>query len=161
VLDHSRLFHIGIRVADLSAAMADVGAQCGVTWASVQDRPMEVWLPEQGSVVLQLALTYSVEGPVHLELMQGPAGSIWDGNDAPGAHHFGYWSDDVRGDTESLMTDGWTLELAANAPDQGYGRFTYVRSPSGYLVEPIAISAKPRFERWWAGGSLSDPLPSA
>src|SRR6478672_11116842 len=45
-------------------------------------------------------------------------------NDVPGAHHFGYWSDDVRADTESLLADGWTLELAANAPDEGYGRFT-------------------------------------
>jgi len=119
---------------------------------------MSVWVPGSGPVVLQLALTYSVEGPVHLELLQGPAGSIWDANDVPGAHHFGYWSDDVGADTESLLADGWTLELAAAAPDDGYGRFTYVRSPSGYLVEPVAVASKPRFERWWAGGSLTDAV---
>jgi catechol 2,3-dioxygenase-like lactoylglutathione lyase family enzyme len=158
VLDQSRLFHIGIRVTDIEAAMAEVGAHAGVTWASVQDRPMSVWLPESGPTELQLALTYSVEGPVHLELLQGPAGSIWDGHDAPGAHHFGYWSDDVGADTESMLADGWTLELAAVAPQDGYGRFTYVRSPSGYLVEPVSIASKPRFERWWAGGSLTDPI---
>lgn len=158
MLDHTRLFHIGIRVTDLAAAMAEVGEQTGVTWASVQDRPMSVWLPGSGPAVLQLALTYSVEGPVHLELMQGPAGSIWDGHDVPGAHHFGYWSDDVAADTEGLLAAGWTLELAANPPDEGYGRFTYVRSPSGYLLEPVSISAKARFERWWAGGSLTDPV---
>jgi len=71
------------------------------------------------------------------------------------------WSDDVQADTESLIADGWTLALAANPPDEGYGRFTYVRSPSGYLVEPVTIAAKPRFERWWAGGSLSDPVPAS
>ena len=158
MLEHSRLFHVGIRVDDLAAAMAEVGANTGVTWASIQDRPMSVWLPESGPVELQLALTYSVEGPVHLELMHGPRGSIWDGHDAPGAHHFGYWSDDVGDDTERLLAEGWTLELAAAAPDDGCGRFTYVRSPSGYLVEPVSIASKPRFERWWAGGSLSDPV---
>lgn len=158
MLDHARLFHIGIRVTDLEAAMAEVGTQAGVTWASVQDRPMSVWVPGSGPAVLQLALTYSVEGPVHLELMQGPAGSIWDGHDVPGAHHFGYWSDDVGADTTALLAAGWTLELAADAPDAGFGRFTYVRAPSGYLVEPVAIASKPRFERWWAGGSLSDPV---
>jgi len=158
VLDHSQFFHIGIRVADIEAAMAEVGKHSGVTWASVQDRPMSVWLPRSGPVVLQLALTYSVEGPVHLELLQGEAGSIWDSMGAPGAHHFGYWSDDVAADTESLLADGWALELAANAPEDGYGRFTYVRSPSGYLVEPVSVANKPRFERWWAGGSLSDPV---
>ncbi|MEP7047364.1 MAG: VOC family protein [Ilumatobacteraceae bacterium] len=161
MLDHSSLFHIGIRVPDLAAAMAEVGTHSGVTWASVQERPMSVWLPGTGPVVMQLALTYSVEGPVHLELMKGPDGSIWDGQDAPGAHHFGYWSDDVAGDTESLLADGWTLELAAAAPDEGYGRFTYVRSPSGYLVEPVSVGSKPRFERWWAGGSLADPITSS
>jgi lactoylglutathione lyase len=160
MIDQARLFHVGVRVTDLAAAMAEVGASCGLTWASVQDRPMSVWLPDQGPVVLQLALTYSVEGPVHIELMQGPPGSIWDGSDVPGAHHFGYWSDDVAADTAALLDRGWTLELAANAPDDGYGRFTYVRSPSGYLVEPVAIASKPRFERWWAGGSLTDPVPT-
>ena len=158
MLDHSRLFHIGIRVRDLQEAMAEIGTHAGVTWASVQDRPMSVWLPGTGAAELQLTLTYSVEGPVHLELLQGPKGSIWDGNDAPGAHHFGYWSDDVGADTEALAAVGWTVELAAAAPEDGYGRFTYVRSPSGYLVEPVSIASKPRFERWWAGGSLTDPV---
>jgi lactoylglutathione lyase len=158
MLDHSQLFHIGIRVTDIEAAMAEVGAQSGVTWASVQDRPMSVWLPGSGPIELQLALTYSVEGPVHLELLQGPTGSIWDADDGSGAHHFGYWSEDVRADTELLLADGWALELAAAAPADGYGRFTYVRSPSGYLVEPVSTASKPRFERWWAGGSLSDPV---
>ena len=158
MLDHAKLFHIGIRVADVEAAMAELGKQTGVTWASVQDRPMSVWLPATGPAVLQLAVTYSVEGPVHLELLQGTKGSIWDANDDPGAHHFGYWSDDVGADTEALVAQGWTLELAAAAPADGYGRFTYVRSPAGYLVEPVSRASKPRFERWWAGGSLSDPV---
>lgn len=156
MLAHDQLFHIGIRVADLSAAMAQVGANAGVTWASVQDAPMNVWLPDRGKVSLPLAITYSIEGPVHLELMQGPPGSIWDGIDVPGAHHFGYWSDDVRADTEALLAEGWTLELAANPPDEGYGRFTYVRSPAGYLVEPVSSASRPRFERWWSGGPLRD-----
>ncbi len=160
MLDHSRFFHVGIRVTDIEAAMADIGKHAGVTWASVQDRPMSVWVPGIGQTTLQLALTYSVEGPVHLELLQGPTGSIWDGNDVPGAHHFGYWSDDVGADTEAMLADGYTLELAATSPDEGFGRFSYARSPSGYLVEPVAIASKPRFERWWAGGSLTDPMPS-
>jgi catechol 2,3-dioxygenase-like lactoylglutathione lyase family enzyme len=158
MLDHSRFFHVGIRVTDIEGAMADVGKHAGVTWASVQDRLMSVWVPGTGPAQLQLALTYSIEGPVHLELLQGPTGSIWDGADAPGAHHFGYWSDDVRADTEQMLADGGTLELAATSPEDGYGRFTYVRLPTGYLVEPVSIASKPRFERWWAGGSLTDPI---
>jgi hypothetical protein len=29
-----------------------------------------------------------------------------------------------------------------------------VRSPSGFLVEPVTSANKSRFERWWAGGEL-------
>ena len=151
-------FHVGTRVADLGRAMDELGAAFGLTWASVQDRPMTVWTPSDGVVTLQLALTYSAEGPVHVELMSGPPGSIWDGADVPGPHHFGFWSDDVRADTDERLAAGWTLELAASPPEEGYGRFTYVRSPSGVLLEPVASSSRPRFERWWAGGSLTDPV---
>jgi hypothetical protein len=105
-------------------------------------------------VTKHVLLTYSVEGPVHLELLQGEAGSIWDGDDAPGAHHFGVWSDDPGGDVQRLLDAGWALEMAANSPDDGYGRFAYVRSPAGFVVEPVTSANKPRFERWWAGGDL-------
>ena len=30
----------------------EIGEQTGVTWASVQDRPMSVWLPGTGNVVV-------------------------------------------------------------------------------------------------------------
>lgn len=154
MIDHSRFFHVGIRVTDINAAMEEIGKQAGVTWATPRDKPMAVWMPGQGPLELPLIVTYSAEGPVHLELLQGPRGSVWDGHDAPGAHHFGYWSDDVGADTEELLSAGWTLEMAQAAPEDGYGRFTYVRSPTGYLLEPVTSANKPRFERWWAGGSL-------
>jgi len=28
---------------------------------------------------------------------------------------------------------------------------TYVRSPGGFLLEPVSVAVRPRFERWWAG----------
>lgn len=149
------LFHVGIRVADLDAAMAELSASHGVTWASVQDRPMNIWLPDRGEVTMQLAITYSCEGPVHMELMVGEEGSPWHTATGSGLHHFGYWVDDVTGETERLLAAGWTIELAAAPPEQGYGRFTYLRSPSGVLVEPLHRSSKPRFEAWWAGGDLA------
>ena len=77
---------------------------------------------------------------------------------APAFEHGGSSSDDVGVDTAAMLAGGYTLELAAASPDEGYGRFSYVRSPSGYLVEPVAIASKARFERWWAGGSLTDPV---
>ena len=153
-MEFGELFHVGMRVPDLDAAMAELGRQMGVTWASAQKRMQAVWLAGSGATELELRFTYSAEGPVHLELLEGLPGSIWDGRETPGPHHLGVWVDDVAATTERLVADGWTLEAASRAPEEGYGAFTYVRSPAGVLVEPVATVVRPTFERWWAGGDL-------
>ena len=79
---------------------------------------------------------------------------MWDGADSPGVHHVGLWSDDLAGETERLVAGGWTLRLAQRTPADGYGVFTYVQPPSGLLVELVATSVRPMFERWFAGGPL-------
>lgn len=149
------LFHVGIRVNDLSAAMEELGAAHGITWAKVQRRPMNIWLPDLGEVSWELDMTYSVEGPVHYELLQAAPGTLWHAGDQPGPHHFGYWVDDVKAETERLVAAGWTLVMAALPPEQGYGRYSYVLSPQGVLVEPVGTASRARFEAWWAGGDLA------
>ena len=153
-MEFGELFHIGMRVSDLDTAMADLGREMGVTWARPQHRAQPVWLPGIGATELDLRFTYSAEGPVHLELLEGPPGSIWDGRQTPGPHHLGVWVDDVAATTEKLVGEGWGLEAASRDPGEGYGAFTYVRSPAGILVEPVASVVRPAFEKWWAGGEL-------
>ena len=94
-------FHVGIRVVDLEAAMADLGPALGATWCQVQERDQRVWTPEGGARQTPLRFTYSAEGPVHLELLQGQPGTIWDAGDGAGLHHSGIWSDDVKGETDA------------------------------------------------------------
>lgn len=154
MFDSGELFHVGIRVPDIEKAMGDLGDDGGGGWAKLQHRQQPVWLPGVGDAELELRFTYSSAGPVRLELLQGPAGSIWAGDEVPGPHHLGYWVDDVAATTERLLDRGWTLEAASRAPDDGYGAFTYVRSPSGVLVEPVSTVVRPAFEQWWAGGDL-------
>ena len=153
-VDYSRCYHQGVRVPDLDAAMDELGAALGITWCSPQTREQGVWLPDEGATTLPLRFTYSAEGPQHVELLEGPPGSIWDGREQPGLHHVGLWSDDVRGETDALLAAGWTLRLAQQAPEAGYGAFTYVQPPSGLLVELVWSAIKPMFDRWFAGGPL-------
>ena len=153
-VDYSRCYHQGVRVPDLDAAMDELGAALGITWCSPQTREQAVWLPDEGATTLPLRFTYSAEGPQHVELLEGPPCSIWDGREQPGLHHVGLWSDDVRGETEALLAAGWTLRLAQQAPEAGYGAFTYVQPPSGLLVELVWSAIKPMFDRWFAGGPL-------
>lgn len=154
MFDYQDLYHVGVRVTDLELAMDELGAGLGLSWSRVQEREQRLWLPGVGATAIALRFTYSTEGPQHLELLQGAPGSIWDGSDYPGVHHLGVWVDDVAKETERLLGIGWTLELAQAAPDDGYGAFTYVRSPRGLLLEPVWSGLRPMFERWWAGGPL-------
>jgi catechol 2,3-dioxygenase-like lactoylglutathione lyase family enzyme len=155
MFDYQRMFHVGVRVPNIEAAMDELSLSLGLRWSSVQRRDQKVWLPRQGATSLDLKFTYSAEGPERIELLQGPRRSIWDGNDAPGVHHLGVWVDDVADETERFLKEGWTLEIAQVAPQDGYGAFTYVRSPNGILVEPVSSALKPMFEGWWAGGDLA------
>jgi catechol 2,3-dioxygenase-like lactoylglutathione lyase family enzyme len=145
-------YHVGVRVPDLEAAMAELGPALGLTWAQVVERDQPVWTPADGAYTIPLRFTYSCEDPQHVELLQGATGSLWDGADLPGLHHVGVWVDGVAVETERLIADGRTLEMAQRAPDAGYGAMTYARSPAGFLLEPASVAVRPRFERWSAGG---------
>lgn len=157
MIDYQRMYHQGVRVRDLDAAMTEMGAQLGITWATVQHNPAQpVWTPTDGMRTVPLTYVYSCEGPQHLELLQGPPGTVWDGSEQPGAHHVGVWSDDVAADTRACLDAGWTLAAAGAAPEDGYGVFTYVVPPSGLIVELVWSAVKPRFEAWWAGGEMGN-----
>ncbi len=122
-------------------------------FAAVDGQP--AWTPERGLQHLPLRFTYSCEGPQHIELLEGPPDSVWDGRQHPGVHHVGVWSDDVAGETQAMVAAGWTVRLAQTSPDDGYGAYTYVQPPgSKMLVELVTAAARPRFEQWWAGGRL-------
>ena len=154
MVDYSRLFHTGVRVPDLDAAMHELGASLGLTWAQPQHRTQGLWTPERGAHTVDLRFTYSCEGPVHIELLQGEPGTFWDGTQQPGAHHLGVWSDDIAAETQAMVDGGWRLVGAGSPPDDGYGIYTYVAPPSGLIVELVSAVAMPMFDRWWAGGPL-------
>ncbi len=157
MIDYQRIYHLGVRVADVDAAMDEIGEHLGVTWASVQHNPAQrVWTPEHGLQEVPLTFVYSCEGPQHIELLDGPPGTVWDGRNQPGAHHIGVWVDDVAAETERCLAAGWTLAAAGAAPDDGYGVFTYVVPPTGLIVELVWSAVQPRFDAWWAGGSLGN-----
>ncbi len=151
-----QMFHVGLLVDDLDAAMDEIGESAGVTWATPRDWPMDVWLPDHGPISMDIRLTFSrqAQGGVRLEIIQGSPGTPVDPAQGTGVHHLGYFVEDPGAETERLLANGGTLVMSAAPPDEGYGRFTYVRTASGMLVEPVALSSRERFEAWWAGGEL-------
>ena len=153
--DYSRLFHTGVRVPDIAAAMDEYGGALGLTWAQLQHRQQGLWTPDRGAHTVDLLFTYSCEGPVHIELLQGEPDTFWDGRNAPGAHHIGLWSDDVAADTQAMIEGGCRLVGAGQPPEAGYGLFSYVAPTSGLIIELVSSAAMPMFDRWWAGGAMA------
>jgi hypothetical protein len=153
MIEYQDVFHVGVRVPDLDAAMADVGPTMGITWAEARENERQaLWTPEGGTQEIHHRYTYSAEGPQHLELLEGSPGSFWDGRGAPGAHHVGVWADDVTAETERIVAAGWTLVGAHRDPGDGggYGIFNYLKPPSGLIVELVDRAALAPFEQWWA-----------
>jgi len=157
MIDFKEIFHIGIRVPNIEVAMAEMGESLNVTWAELVENPSQgLWTPGDGQQNIPLKFVYSCEGDQHLELLEGPPGSFWGGKENPGVHHFGVWVDDVKVETEKLLGLDWELLGAAKSPAEGFGNMTYLAPSNGTILELVASTNKPRFERWWSGGSFYD-----
>ena len=155
MFNFQEIFHIGIRVPNLQRAMEEMGESLGVTWAQAVENPgQSLWTPEKGQQELPLKFVYSCEGPQHLELLEGPENSIWDGRTDSGVPHVGVWVDSVKEETNRLLELGWTLLASAISPEEGYGGMTYLAPQNGTIVELVSSAIRPRFEQWWAGNPL-------
>jgi catechol 2,3-dioxygenase-like lactoylglutathione lyase family enzyme len=162
MFDYQQIFHVGLLVPDVDRAMTELGDQLGLAWARVQHAPRRsVWTPERGPEEVGLTFVYSCEGPQHIELLRGDPGSIWDSDKTRGLHHVGVWSNDVAADAERFVSAGWSVVAAATAPEDGFGSFAYVAPPSGLIVELVSAAARPRFDTWFAGGTLGSDRDGA
>lgn len=151
----SRMFHVGLLVSNIDSAMVELGSSMGLRWTSVVTREdQRIWTPEHGQRHVPLRFCYSTEGPQYVELIEGVEGTPWWFGDIANRHHAGVWAD-VPSLTQTLISDGWQLVGSQLAPEEGFGSFSYVRSPSGFLLEPVAEANKPRMMNWLSGGSLT------
>jgi catechol 2,3-dioxygenase-like lactoylglutathione lyase family enzyme len=129
-------FHVGITTDDLGASMRHLAGSLGVSWTapgsggglyhSVDGRPQ----PQPLSCI-------SREGPIHIDLIQGEQGTIWDTASGPRLHHFAYWTDDLAGDVERLAATGWRLELTQPGPGGEPTVFAYLIRDDGFRIELI------------------------
>ena len=94
------LDHVGIVVADLEAAMADLSTQLGFDFAIVFDDELEVREPRNTDRVIHLRIAYSPQRPA-LELIEAVSGTPW-GPGRAGLHHLAYFVDDLPTESERL-----------------------------------------------------------
>lgn len=136
LLAHENLFHTGIVVDDLDAAMDQLGPVLGVTW---NRGGAEVRMTtDRGPATVESAYALSKEGPHHVELCQAVEGTLWT-VDSPGhAHHLGYWVDDVAAASAALVDAGSPQVACIAMSDDAPPMCAYHRSPSGLYLEVVS-----------------------
>ncbi len=140
-------FHVGYVVPDLGEAMHRLTASAGLHWAAARTLPVTLRTPA-GEISTEINLTYSVQGPPHLELIAVRPGTIW-GSEHLGFHHLGYWSGRFTQDLDALARAGFEFESGAVDEHGALTRFAYLREPhTGLRVELRDEARRPAMEQW-------------
>jgi hypothetical protein len=87
------LYHTGVVVDDLASAQERIDAQLGVTW--LEGGALVRILSDSGERIEKTASALSVEGPLHVELVQSVPGTLFSATGGNHPHHIGYWVDDA------------------------------------------------------------------
>jgi hypothetical protein len=140
-LDQADLWHTGIVVDDLAAAVEEVGEELGVTWYT---GGAEVRLTtDDGARRVTTSYALSKEGPHHVELVQSIPGTLWT-SPAPGhAHHLGYWVRDVVAASTALVQVGTPRVATIALSDESPPMCAYHRSGSGLYIEVVSRALRP------------------
>jgi hypothetical protein len=148
-------FHIGILVADLDEAIADFGRIFKVRFnpPSVVHVGM-VW--KATTMELDVRVSYSVDGPPYLELIEGHETGYYSLERGEGIHHVGLWVPDLE-KTMSAAERFKMLHIDATLPNKASGCITSMSAPAslhGVRLELIDERRRPGIEAWINGGNF-------
>ena len=84
--------------------MAQFSDAIGARW--VDHTVHARYLDENPEVDTDLHTSFSLDGPVHIELIEAAPGTIWDLGTGAAIHHVGLWTDDVAAEAQRLIASG-------------------------------------------------------
>lgn len=129
--------------------MDAIGHQLKIDWAEVRKfDPLRVWLPDGGWSEAHLAVTYSRQGPIHIELIEMVPGGAYEALRAVSTAHVGAWVADVGAEVEALLAEGWRVIAAGASPKHRYGQMAYMARGDGPVLELVGEPIRPMIEAW-------------
>jgi hypothetical protein len=137
------LYHTGIVVPELDAAMAGLSALAGYRWIA----PLTYTLPFRtatGTRELTSTIVYSVQSP-HVELLQEVPESPWTAAPGNAVHHLGYFTDNLAETGRMLERNGFTLEMTADVSPPDLALFAYYVDAFGTRIEIVDRALFPDF----------------
>lgn len=139
MLEDRELFHVGIVVAELEAALAAITQVAGTQWGPIRSATMETETGDGHTGNTSLRYVFS-EGARMVELVEAVPGTLWE--PVPrGVHHVGYWSDAIDDDSARLQRSGVELALRGRREGTTSWMFAYHRTADG-LVELVDSSRR-------------------
>ena len=149
-LANERLYHAAWVVTDLAASMESFGS-VGLQWAKPAVRNILVGRPNLDPTPFSINVTYSSDGPLHVELIEAKSGSPWVPESLGRMHHLGWWVADLRGTIAELQRENHLLESWMVGADGEPERFAYLRAPGGQRIELVDEAIKPNLMGWLRG----------
>jgi hypothetical protein len=137
------LYHTGIVVPDLDAAMARLSALAGYRWIN----PLTYTVPMRtatGTQEVTSTFVYSLQAP-YVELLQEVPGSPWTAAPGNSVHHLGYFTDDLAESARALEDNGFTFEATADFAPPGLALFAYYVDEFGTRIEIVDRALFPDF----------------
>ncbi len=151
MIDPSRIYHIGIVVQDLDRAMDELGTSMGYAWTTVRTMKLDLIAPA-GPSALSARVAFTRQGPPWLEVIEGPAGTIWSATGGNALHHLAFYVEDLQAESARLASLGMAFEVGSRGPDGLLSGFAYHRNPFGGRVEIVDARLKDGLERWISQG---------
>lgn len=142
------LYHVGIVVPDVEAAMVHFTDLLGVVWGPVVEvDAFDVRDGDGNDLTLPNKLCYSTVAP-YLELVEELPGSVWVCNEHSNIHHIGFWTDDLVSDSGRFGASQCPLQLCGRAGTDAPVSFSYHGDPFGVRFELVDTALRPMMEEF-------------
>jgi hypothetical protein len=129
-------FHVGVTAPDAEKAAVALSDLLGTSFGPTANVTTPFFLPN-GSVATGLrSLRVSLAGPPKVELIEGFPGSVWD-CETTTLHHVAHLTDDLAGDVEQMVEEGWSVELMSLNEGHKLATFAYLVKPGNTRIELV------------------------
>jgi hypothetical protein len=151
-------FHVGLATPDMNGVQGLLSQLLGVVWVPLERPPVVHHTPD-GPVRPSPRVSYSTQGPLHLEVLEAAAGTVYDPDRGTHLHHVGYWTDDFASDLAAACADGWSLEVCMHDEAGRPALFAYLTRPARLRVELVDTVSRPALEALLAGALAGEVAP--
>ena len=142
MIDFDDIYHLGIVVRDMEAAMVELGRRFGVGWQEPRIANVRV-RDHEGDRPLAPRVNFCDRStPIAIELIEAMPGTVWAASAGSELHHFGIYVDSVQAAIDELGP-AMTVEMAGLDRDGMLAGFCYINDALGVRMELVERGGLP------------------